>query len=294
LPRPETLERTSGGLGPRDGPTVSASIPRRFQPEPGYLLARLGRENDGGYVVPLRAIMQSDYLLSFGLSLDWTFEEQFTALAPRKGVHCYDHTITRGHVLRLGGIAAMKAAIGSAPRKRLRSVERALSYIRFFSHRRVRHFPLAIEARDSTQSRSFETALDILSSGAGDAFLKCDIEGGEYAIADQISRRQGSLTGLAIEFHDIASDAARFHAVLDQLMSDFIIVHIHANNSVPLGRNGLADVLEVSFLNRSRAEADRGVVSVEGAGNGLRLSMDGRDLDAPNSTTAAEIELCYI
>jgi hypothetical protein len=241
--------------------------------------------------VPVAAVARSDYLLSFGLSLDWEFERQFDVLAKLKALHCYDHTVARAAIARMGVLAALKGAVGSAPRKRLRDIRLALSYFRFFDGRRIRHFPLAIEARDSASGRSFETALGTLSQGAGGVFLKCDIEGGEYLIAEQVARHCDALTGMAIEFHDIASDPDRLYRALDALMVGFVIVHIHANNSVPLVK-GTADVLEVSFLNRSLAGCSPRELPRTSQGL-FRLSMDGRELDAPNSAAAAEIELCY-
>src|SRR5262249_62280724 len=57
-------------------------------------LARVGSPNDGGYVVPLRAVAAADALLSFGLSHDWTFERDFKTRNPNAVIHCYDHTVT--------------------------------------------------------------------------------------------------------------------------------------------------------------------------------------------------------
>ena len=38
-----------------------------FKPKHNYLLERIGKENDGGYLINSEAILKSDYLLSFGI-----------------------------------------------------------------------------------------------------------------------------------------------------------------------------------------------------------------------------------
>ena len=65
-----------------------------FQPVTCDALARIGSENDGGYVVPLDAVMAAHALVSFGLSHDWTFERDFGKYNADAIIHCYDHTVS--------------------------------------------------------------------------------------------------------------------------------------------------------------------------------------------------------
>ena len=46
-----------------------------FKPKHNYFLERIGKENDGGYLINSEAIIKSDYLLSFGIFDDWSFEK---------------------------------------------------------------------------------------------------------------------------------------------------------------------------------------------------------------------------
>ena len=41
-------------------------------------LIRLGRDNDGGYVIPYEIIFKTNVLLSYGTNKDWSFEKCFT------------------------------------------------------------------------------------------------------------------------------------------------------------------------------------------------------------------------
>src|SRR5438093_7491500 len=98
---------------------TTARLPKRYEPETGFWMTRLGSRNDGGYVIPAGMPAHVDYLLSFGLGLDCEFEREFDARGKLEAVHCYDHTVTATRVFRKGLGAALGAAVGSRPRKRL-------------------------------------------------------------------------------------------------------------------------------------------------------------------------------
>ena len=55
-------------------------------------LVRLGSIDDGGYVVPIKTIMNSKTLLSFGISDNWDFEKDFSKMSNAK-IFAYDHSI---------------------------------------------------------------------------------------------------------------------------------------------------------------------------------------------------------
>jgi len=54
---------------------------------------RLGRDNDGGYVV-LKKQKPYKYLLSFGIANDVSFEQDFVRQNPSCKVYCFDPSIT--------------------------------------------------------------------------------------------------------------------------------------------------------------------------------------------------------
>ena len=56
-------------------------------------LIRLGRDNDGGYIIPKIILEKCDGLLSFGINKDWSFEKDFSNYDKILNVHCYDHTL---------------------------------------------------------------------------------------------------------------------------------------------------------------------------------------------------------
>jgi hypothetical protein len=255
-------------------------------------MTRLGSSNDGGYIIPANMPMHVNNLLSFGLGMDCEFERQFDARGNLDAVHCYDHTVTAARVFRKGIGAALSAAIGSRPRKRLLRMKHAVSYATFFGQRHVKHFTLAISDQDTEKTRSCKSALQNISKDGGSTFLKCDIEGSEYLIIDQICDAAPRLTGLVIEFHDIVAEPDKFDTSMERLADKFAIVHIHPNNGGALSPDRRVDVLEISFVNRELKEVVRQMPPPDDD-HKWQLSQDPHKLDAPNSKAATDIEIEY-
>ena len=57
-------------------------------------LIRIGRANDGGYVIPKKVFIMCDGLLSYGINKDWSFEKDFWKKNPNAIIHCYDHSVS--------------------------------------------------------------------------------------------------------------------------------------------------------------------------------------------------------
>ena len=56
-------------------------IPKDFKPKFQYDLIRLGKNNDGGYLVEKNSIIDSDKLISAGISWDFSFEKDYINLS---------------------------------------------------------------------------------------------------------------------------------------------------------------------------------------------------------------------
>ena len=57
-------------------------------------LVRIGRQNDGGYVVPRSILDSINVLVSFGVGDDWSFEECIRRHKSKIKIEAYDHTIS--------------------------------------------------------------------------------------------------------------------------------------------------------------------------------------------------------
>ena len=52
-------------------------LPKIFKPLNEYDLIRLGKDNDGGYLVEKESLAEAKSLISFGIAFDWSFEKHF-------------------------------------------------------------------------------------------------------------------------------------------------------------------------------------------------------------------------
>ena len=67
-------------------------LPKQFKPNHLYDLIRLGRNNDGGYLVGKNSVLNANALISFGVHDDCSFEKDFKNLNPTK-VLCFDYIV---------------------------------------------------------------------------------------------------------------------------------------------------------------------------------------------------------
>ncbi len=55
-------------------------LPKEFKPKGLFDLVRVGKDNDGGYLICKKSLKETEYLLSFGISDDFSFEENLKEL----------------------------------------------------------------------------------------------------------------------------------------------------------------------------------------------------------------------
>ena len=55
-------------------------IPKYLKPMKEYDLIRLGKDNDGGYLVEKDSISKAEALITLGLGYDWSFEKDFISI----------------------------------------------------------------------------------------------------------------------------------------------------------------------------------------------------------------------
>jgi hypothetical protein len=210
-------------------------------------LLRIGSPNDGGYVVPLRAVTAADGLLSFGLSHDWTFERDFKKRNPNAVVHCYDHTVTMlsvvdysvGQLLRF--LLRLKASY-------LMNAFAALGYPFFFRGDRI-HFRQRIWRDREDDAATIDDAFGRLPAGC-QVFVKIDVEGSEYRVLDDLVGHAANIVALVIEFHDVDIVPSLFNSLVEKLKRRFYIVHIHGNNLGGVAPFHFPIAPEITFLNK--------------------------------------------
>lgn len=250
-------------------------LPNNFQPRPAADLIRLGKNNDGGYLVDKSSVLNSDYLLSFGISVDWSFEAQFYGVK-KVPISAYDGTVNLTFWLFLVIKSAIKVFIPGKKGNFFSTSSKALNFYRFFSKKNRRFYSKMIGIGEQRLNLD-----EIMRQNANpqNVFLKIDIEGAEYQILNQIIKHQNHLTALAIEFHDVSKHRAQIEQFIEMFTLE--LIHVHANNYGSVDPNGDPNVLEMTFAKTIRP-TDKGIV------NHLP-----NKLDQPNDPNAPEISLQF-
>ena len=211
-------------------------LPKELKPKHFYDLLRIGRNNDGGYLVEKDSLKASKALISFGLSFDWSFEKDFYKFHRNAPIHCYDHTVKYSAIKKfsnrsLFNIFNKKYYSKPGFKSIFKNFYLSSDYKNFFQENRI-HFRSAIGI--GTNLISINNVFAKISTN--DIFLKIDIEGSEYRILNDIQLVQGKLSGLVIEFHNIDLHMDKILNFVNNLTS-LKIVHIHGQN--PGGKDHL-------------------------------------------------------
>lgn len=237
MPLIKTRNQRTHRLVKNEETMTLASLPGVLRPLHPQDLVRLGRNNDGGYVVAEADVRASDVLIGLGLNDDWSFEAQFSALSGRPVVG-YDASVGAKEFLK----KAIKSVVPWFPGSPVHYLNTLVGFRKFFSGANqhfAEHVGLAATGY-ITMDQLFERHPN------GKVFLKIDIEGSEYRLLDSILRNQGRITGLVIEFHDFDIHIGR---VVDFVKrSSLKVVSVNANNFAGLASpGGLPLVVEVTF-----------------------------------------------
>jgi hypothetical protein len=197
-------------------------------------LTRLGRDNDGGYIVPEKAVKVADALFGYGISDDNSFEEDFSNKygKPSYGFDCGVHGFKGKSTL----FTFVEECIGTAESLHLKDVS-------------------------SKKVSSFTEQLDRCQLRDKKVFVKMDIEGGEYKAFEGILPNPKNVTGLVFELHFLYDITEINQAIklLSDLRKDFILLHVHIVNydfphSAYQSKNVVGQfqkVLELTYINRS-------------------------------------------
>ena len=232
-------------------------------------IIRLGRKNDGGYLVSESDVTASEKLLSFGIYDDWSFEENFVK-------------INDVPIVAFDASSGLKLLLKKA-RRRLASFKffkalyflgRAFSFTTFFTDKRIfvsQFVGLDLPPIHISMEKVFE------DWATKKLFLKMDIEGSEYRCLEAIIQNQEKICGLAIEFHNVDLHLDKINYFIKKL--NLNLIHVHANNSSPVTSFGVPLVLELTF-SRNCAVSPR------------ETSLPHK-LDAPNDPRKPEILLSF-
>lgn len=228
-------------------------MPAWLRPSRSGFLVRLGRDYDGGYLVDRRDVEAADGLVSLGVNRDWSFEEGFVAINDVPLV-AYDAAIDERILLKDIAKSILRR---SSPAQVAQAVRVVRNYRTFFRGNR-RHVQQYVGLDWPPAFVEMGPVLDgFAASGCRRPFVKIDIEGAEYRLLGDLIERAGTMTGLAIEFHDCDIHLARIRDFVERF--GLHLVHVHVNNYAPLGKGGLPLVIEMTFSSSPPAGGEVGL-----------------------------------
>lgn len=221
----------------------NAILPDFLRPHGDIELTRIGRANDGGYLVDPRTIEATDVLIGFGVNDDWSFEEDFIARRPIP-VFAYDPTVNRKLFMR----RLQKAFMRPHRLKDLSYAYRVLTgYDNFFRDDRV-HIEKFVGMPHNNDAYGVSDILAQYVPNEKKVFFKIDIEGSEYRIFDDLIAYANRISGLVIEFHDVDLHMSK----IERFVGEFSlkICHVHGNNYGGIMPDGTPPVIECSFTSQ--------------------------------------------
>ena len=209
------------------------AINKILKPKFNYDLIRLGKDFDGGYLVGENSVREANYLISFGINEDWSFEKDFKSKNKEVKIYCYDDRTSKKFLIKkfLDNLIYLPYKLNF---KKL--FERFVNFFNYLSFSKKANFNNKIVSYGD---------LSKIIKDKKDIFLKIDIEGYEFRLLDEIIENQEKIIGLVIEFHNCDLFSDKVYNFVERFKLN--LIHIHPNNSAPVDRNGLPWILELSF-----------------------------------------------
>ena len=213
-------------------------------------LVRLGKNFDGGYIVSEELIKQSNGLVSFGYGYDSSFELDYITRTQNQ-VHIYDYTCN-AIILIQKLLKYFKRFLTF--RKKIVDVvyhyKNLKDYLTFIKNKKVSFFQKKITGVEINK-------IDINIRNVFSKFnnnnliLKCDIEGSEYEIIEDLMLYEKKISMMIFEFHWIDKKKDLFLEKLKKIQEYFSIIHIHGNNHFDFleDESNIPIILEITFVN---------------------------------------------
>lgn len=264
---------------------------RAYRPVRLEGLIRVGRDFDGGYVLPRQIINKSQVLLSLGINDDWSFEEGVLAHNPAMRITCVDGTTGIARILRktaqksvdmLGELLTLQIA---KFRRNARYLTKPFEFPRFFSRHEL--IPLMVAGSASPGAVTLPMLLERVTGGRKDwwVIVKSDIEGAEFDVLPDAIGRMEQVSALLIEFHRLDVHWKRFVACMSDLTRVFYVAHVHGNNfdgyiegtEVPI-------TLEMTLVNKALAPGTPPAATYD-------YPLPG--LDMPNTRKRSDLRLSF-
>lgn len=240
--------------------------PKELTPQMSDLV-RVGRNADGGYLLPRQVLVEINGCLSFGLGAEWSFEQALLELKKEEispiNIVFFDASISVFGIIKSLIYMARRTVYEVRSRRpklerkfRFEDLKRSLialvAYLPTFRIRKnsmvhIRKF--VVKSPSKKNEISFIDALSYRLDPKR-SIVKIDIEGGEWDLLCGIEDVDllADVPVLIMEMHDTRRD--QFIKVVELLKSHFWIAHLHGNTSDRCTDTGMPLYLEMTFVNK--------------------------------------------
>ena len=216
-------------------------LPNKLKPDGLYKLIRVGKDNDGGYLVCENSLKNSNSLISFGISDDFSFEKHFQTIN-NVDIYAYDPSVNLNFFLKRFLHSLIKLNF-------IFFYKQFLNWINFkiFFNKSKNKLFLKKIGKGGGTLYDYISIEDIIRQNDHNKkiFFKIDIEGSEYRILDDLIKFMDRIEGLAIEFHDVDINIEKILSFISKF--NLKLIHIHANNWATYGLNNIPSCIELSF-----------------------------------------------
>lgn len=187
----------------------------------GKQIARFGRDFDGGYVM-INDFTENDFLISFGVADDISFERQLMQTVGY--AHLYDNSIP-GLPTKLNNSEFFKETISRVDKEGFCNLRKSISR----------------------------------APAGKDLILKSDVEGGEWDLLEAATSAElQKFRQIVIEFHGFGyahreEAYDRFIRTFEKINKTHQSINVHGNNfsSYAFGEGSIPQVLEISYARKS-------------------------------------------
>ena len=212
-------------------------------------LVRFGNKFDSGYVISKKALKNANFLLSFGMSNNWSFEENFLKFNLKNKIHIYDHTVGYKFFLinlikSIKRLFYFKSNFENISNK----FKDLIGYYIIKNNNRVKHLQIKVSNKNLDKEENLKKIFSKIKDKK--IILSIDIEGDEYKIINEIVKYDKLIHLLIVEFHFIDRKKTLFKKILINLKKKFDIIHIHGNNYTSYCKDGMPITLEITMRNR--------------------------------------------
>jgi hypothetical protein len=225
-------------------------------------LTRLGKNDDGGYVLRNADIDRAVFLISGGINRDWTFELDLLQKNDKIKTYLFDPFTPLVSFSKFFP-NIIRSFADQHPFNLIQYIKKflkipldfikLLQYHSWLKKNHSKHYDFKIGNVDSTEEMKLMTIVSsIKEKKKCSGILKLDIEGDEYnALKSFLNETDGSsyFSSCVIEFHRIISRRSELREIVDLFESqNFMLTHVHMNNFAFFNEEyNIYDCIELTF-----------------------------------------------